>query len=255
MSGNTEKFSGRVEAYVRYRERYDPEVLLPVLRETCGLTPEWVVADVGAGTGMLSEVFLANGNETIALEPNAEMRAACEELLGQEPKLRIVDATAEETGLAAASVDLVAVGRALHWFDVPRAMEEFRRILKPEGWVVVVVFGSDETGTEANEALYRMLADFSPKEASLDRVKTLYMNVQQFFPGGDFHPWGLTGTVELDWEHLHGLMMSGSMAPVGDPVKLQEFETRLREIFERSAHDGVLTLRTHYWMLAGRFAR
>src|ERR1700761_4051618 len=101
MAGNTERFTGRVAEYARYRERYDPQVVLPLLREWCGLTPEWTVADVGAGTGMLAEVFLANGNRVIAVEPNAEMRAACARELANEPRLEIVAGTGEATGLAA----------------------------------------------------------------------------------------------------------------------------------------------------------
>ena len=71
------RFDGKVTDYARHRERYSHEILLPILRSHCGLTSKWVVADIGAGTGMLSDVFLANGNHTIAVEPNAEMREMC----------------------------------------------------------------------------------------------------------------------------------------------------------------------------------
>src|SRR5579872_2324278 len=75
----TERFSSRVEAYRRFRSRY-PREITAVLEERCGLTHDSVVADVGAGTGMLAEVFLENGNRVFAVEPNADMRAVCEEL-------------------------------------------------------------------------------------------------------------------------------------------------------------------------------
>ena len=86
MSGNTERFNGRVEEYVRFRAEYPAAALLGFLREACGLTLAWRVADVAAGTGMLTEVFLGNGNPVVAVEPNAEMRAVCAGLRGRWPE-------------------------------------------------------------------------------------------------------------------------------------------------------------------------
>src|SRR5690349_5977564 len=79
----TERFSDRVADYVRYRPTYPPE-LLECLRRYCGLTPRWVVADIGSGTGLLTRIFLENGNRVFALEPNAAMRAAGEEYLDRK---------------------------------------------------------------------------------------------------------------------------------------------------------------------------
>ena len=150
---NTNRFTGRAEDYDRYRQRYPTEEILTRLREWCGLTPQWLVADIGAGTGMVAEVFLANGNRVLAVEPNADMRdqmrvnLRCS--LGQPaPQLEIIDATAEATTLPEASVDLVAVGRAFHWFDRDRALAEFRRILKPEGWVTLVAVDRDRNAKD-----------------------------------------------------------------------------------------------------------
>ncbi|HEY8996317.1 MAG TPA: methyltransferase domain-containing protein, partial [Edaphobacter sp.] len=104
------RFDGKVADYDQYRERYSPDVLLPILRERCRLSPEWLIADIGAGTGMLSDVFLASGNQVVAVEPNTEMRQACGEL-HRGMLLQVVEGTAENTGLATASVDMVTAGR------------------------------------------------------------------------------------------------------------------------------------------------
>ncbi|HTR64519.1 MAG TPA: hypothetical protein VMH85_02015, partial [Terriglobales bacterium] len=76
----TQRFSSRVDTYVRFRPGYPPE-LLALLRSECGLTPGSVIADIGSGTGKLSELFLENGNRVFAVEPNLEMRTAAERLL------------------------------------------------------------------------------------------------------------------------------------------------------------------------------
>src|SRR6202012_1917403 len=106
----TERFSTRVEAYREHRPRY-PREIVDVLRRECGLTPQMVIADVAAGTGLLAEIFLENGNPVIAVEPNGAMRAACEALQEKYLQLRCVDGTAEAIGVADNSVDMVTVGQ------------------------------------------------------------------------------------------------------------------------------------------------
>src|SRR5487761_2409223 len=98
-----QRFNGRVHDYERYRPRY-PVELVALLQQRCGLLAHDVVADIGAGTGMLAELFLANGNAVIAVEPNAEMRASSGRLKTAFPRLKLVDGTAEATTLQDASV-------------------------------------------------------------------------------------------------------------------------------------------------------
>src|ERR1700761_582554 len=96
MSGNEKKFSGRVREYEKYRGRYSQDIT-DVLAEKCGLRKDHIIADLGAGTGMLAEIFLANGNTVIAVEPNDEMLAVCNTLKERYPALRTLQTTAEET--------------------------------------------------------------------------------------------------------------------------------------------------------------
>jgi ubiquinone/menaquinone biosynthesis C-methylase UbiE len=143
---HTERFSGRVQAYVAYRPRF-PRGIVPFLRKHGALPEDAVVADVGAGTGMLAEIFLEAGHRVLAVEPNDEMLEVCRVLAAHEPALEVVEGSAEATALPDASVDLIAVGRAMHWFDWPRAHREFQRILRPDGWVLVATNGHRDSGT------------------------------------------------------------------------------------------------------------
>src|SRR5271170_3464981 len=117
-SDSKQRFSNRVGDYVRYRPGY-PRAVLDLLRDECGLTPKSVVADIGSGTGILTQMLLENGNLVYGVEPNAEMRAAGEEFLAAHPKFRSVAASAEATKLPDASVDLIVAAQAFHWFDPP----------------------------------------------------------------------------------------------------------------------------------------
>ena len=106
MTDSTQRFTGRIENYVRYRPGY-PKAVVELLREKCGLERSSVVADVGSGTGFLSRLFLENGNRVFGVEPNREMREAGERFLIGYERFKSVAATAEETTLAGGSVDLL----------------------------------------------------------------------------------------------------------------------------------------------------
>src|SRR4051812_44368858 len=134
---STERFSDRATAYHAHRPRYAAE-MLDLLRRECGLLPPSVIADIGSGTGISSEPFLQNGNVVYAVEPNGPMRAVAESNYGREKNFRSIAATAESTTLPGASVDLIVAGQAFHWFDRARAANEFTRILRPHGWMVLV---------------------------------------------------------------------------------------------------------------------
>jgi len=79
MSESVERFTSRVEDYAKYRPGY-PLAVVELLTRECGLTPESIVADVGSGTGKLSEILLANGNVVLGIEPNAAMRVVAEKI-------------------------------------------------------------------------------------------------------------------------------------------------------------------------------
>ncbi|MBA2441884.1 MAG: class I SAM-dependent methyltransferase [Rubrobacter sp.] len=133
----TQRFSSRAGDYARYRPSY-PQAVLGVLREECGLTGASVVADVGSGTGILSRLFLKNGNRVFGVEPNREMREAGERLLGGYASFTSVPGTAEATTLRNGSVDLVTAGQAFHWFQAEETRREFARVLRPGGWAVLI---------------------------------------------------------------------------------------------------------------------
>ena len=129
----TERFTDRVDAYVRYRPDY-PSAALLLLEREAGLARGGRVADIGAGTGILSAMLLELGAEVFAVEPNDAMRAAAERRLCGTSGFHAVAGTAEATGLPDQSVDLVTAAQAFHWFDSLRARREFRRIARPGAW-------------------------------------------------------------------------------------------------------------------------
>jgi ubiquinone/menaquinone biosynthesis C-methylase UbiE len=262
MPDNTQRFTGRAEDYDRYRQRYPAEEVLSRLRTWCGLTPDWLVADIGAGTGMLAELFLENGNRVLAIEPNGDMRegmrAAVEGHLSRPaPELEIVDATAEETTLQNASINLVAAGRAFHWFDKDRALAEFRRILKPGAWVTLVAADRDRDSKDPSyreqiDAYEQLMSDYGTDYVRVRSGFRSYDNMEEFFDG-EVHQDRLPGLRELDWESFSGHAKSLSVTPQPGHPNFDGWVRESRRYFDRFAHNGVLTVPTICWITAANF--
>lgn len=237
----TGRFSGRVEAYRRYRSRY-PREIIALLSEKYGLTPDSVVADIGAGTGMLAELFLENGNRVFAVEPNAEMRAACEELTSKYPRLTCIDGTAEHTTLGDQSVDMIAVGRAFHWFDHDACLPEFQRILRPGGWVVIAGLGP-RRGKEPVRLEYQdIMREHGVDWAQIgDRYKVREA-AKKFFVGGALEEADFPGAEELTYEGLEGHTLSLSVMPKPDHPGFPAMQKALKRYFEKYQRDGKILL-------------
>lgn len=122
------RFSDRAQDYARYRPRYPEEAIAAILADL-GDPQSLVIADIGAGTGISSRLLGEYGPRVIALEPNAAMRDAAE----PHPQVSFQIGTAEQTGLADRSVDVVTCCQSFHWFNAPLALAEFSRLLQPGG--------------------------------------------------------------------------------------------------------------------------
>jgi SAM-dependent methyltransferase len=236
MTRPTERFSGRAENYRRYRPGYPPAAI-ELLATRCGLTSGTVVADVGSGTGILSEQLLARGARVVAIEPNDAMRAEAEAGLGAESRFRSVAATAEATTLPQESVDLWVAAQAFHWFDVPRAHTEALRILRAGGFAVLLW----------NERPSEPGAFFKEYEALLRRHATEYTTIatrrvdeasMREFLGSTMQLARFPNQQTLDYAGLEGRLLSSSYAPAAGHPEHAPMLASLRMLFDRYSQGG-----------------
>jgi SAM-dependent methyltransferase len=238
---STERFSTRVEAYREHRPRY-PREILDVLRRECGLTSQTVIADVAAGTGLLAEIFLANGNSVVAVEPNAAMRAVCGELRGEYPRLRCVDGTAEATGLADGSVDMITVGQAMHWFDLGATRREFARVLRPGGWCVVICNNRRMASDPFHESFEKFLLEFGIDYTMVKDMHVGRKRLAQFFAPSAMKCEMLLNAQELTLEGLRGRVLSSSYMPQKGDAKYPAMMEAVDALFAQHARNGVLRM-------------
>ncbi len=238
MHDVTRRFSTRVENYIKYRPHYPPEVL-QTLKERCGLSPASVIADVGSGTGILTEVFLRNGNAVYGIEPNQEMREAAERLLSEYPNFHSLDGRAEATTLPDRSVDFVTAGQAYHWFDRAAARAEFARILRPGGWVALV-WNLRQTGTTPFLRAYEDLlntygTDYTEVHFRGDNSED---SLDDFFGGDGPQIASFSNSQYFDFEGLKGRLLSSSYTPEPGHPNHEPMLSALRVIFDEHQVDG-----------------
>jgi SAM-dependent methyltransferase len=241
MRDPTQRFTGRVGNYARYRPSY-PRAILTLLEKECDLTSASVIADVGSGTGILSELFLENGNRVFCVEPNTEMREAGENRLEHYPRFTSVAGTAEATTLDDACVDFVTAGQALHWFDVKRTQTEFGRILRPGGWVVVI-WNARRRGTTPFLAAYeRLLREHGTDYEQVEHGRSGAGMVDEFFGSDGYETKTFDNAQTFDLDGLKGRLLSSSYVPgPGEPgsgAMLREAE----ELFREYQSDGRVTI-------------
>jgi SAM-dependent methyltransferase len=241
MTDTYRHYSRIVENYRRYRPRY-PHQLVEWLRAECGLSPAQRVADIGSGTGLLTELFLEHGNQVYGVEPNDEMRSAAEELLCSNPLFASIAATAEATTLADHSVDLIVVGNAFHWFNHEHARQEFLRILKPRGWVILAWNLEQNNGSPFAVAFERFWQTHIDSRASFSGERKRPDYITQFFGADNLKEKSLDNYQVCDFEALKGLVSTFLKAPQADDPRYPAMQDELTAIFSRYQQDGAVTL-------------
>ncbi|HTV16253.1 MAG TPA: class I SAM-dependent methyltransferase, partial [Acidobacteriaceae bacterium] len=237
----TERFTGRVESYRRYRPGYPAEAV-ETLRRACGLSADARVADVAAGTGLLTEVLLDAGFAVTAVEPNEEMRRACATLETKYPKLRVVAGTAEATGLPDASVDLITVAQAMHWFDLEKTRAEFARILRPGGWCAVLYNNRRLSGDAFHDGYEALLREFGVDYLAVKGQHMGRKRLAEFFAPEPMQCATFENAQSFDYAGLEGRILSSSYMPQPGQPRFAEMQDAARRLFAETQRDGAVTM-------------
>jgi SAM-dependent methyltransferase len=250
----TARFTSRVGDYAAHRPSY-PADLLPLLAREGVLRPTDVVADVGSGTGLLTALLLDQGNTVYAVEPNAAMAEEARGRFAADPRFHPVAGRAEDTGLPAASCDVVTAAQAFHWFDVDGARAEFRRILRPGGPVVLVWNIRRLDSTPLLREYEAMLLRFAAEDYR--KVSAGWADEQaiaRFFAPPAFEVRSLEYLQVFGYDGLRGRLLSSSYAPAAGDPRHEPMMAELRAIFDRHQKDGQVTFEYDTQVYWGRLA-
>lgn len=240
MSNTVERFSNRVENYVKYRPDY-PTGVLDLFASEMNLGKSSTLADVGSGTGISARLFLENGNTVFGVEPNEQMREAAEEFLKDFPNFKSTNGTAENTTLPDKSIDFVIAAQAFHWFDKEKTRAEFKRILKDKGFIALIwnerQLGTNEFLREYEEFLIKFGNDYEKV-----RHDNIDEKILQGFFQSDFSTKTFLNVQTLDFVGLKGRVLSASYMPSESDLRFEPMVARLKRLFDKYSENGKIQI-------------
>lgn len=125
-------YAARVDA-APYNALYERPAMLSLLPEVGGAR----VLDAGCGAGWYSEQLAVRGARVTSIDASGEMIRHARARLGKDADLRVADLARPLDFAEDASHDGVLSALALHYLrDWRTPLAEFRRILKPDGWLL-----------------------------------------------------------------------------------------------------------------------
>lgn len=235
-----QRFSKTVENYRLYRPRY-PKGLCGVLAQHVELTPGTCVADLGAGTGILSEDLLDFGAKVIAVEPNEAMREAAQHEFGTRSGFHCIGGSAEETQLGDSCVQGIVAAQAFHWFDAQRVRREARRIGSDEVWAAIIWNTRRLERTPFLRAYETFCHQWGSDYAKVSARYAQPDTIATFF-GRQPSRLVLDNAQELDQAALRGRLLSCSYIPGPAQARHADMLQAIEELFETHQLDGLVTL-------------
>ncbi|OQP48037.1 methyltransferase type 11 [Niastella yeongjuensis] len=247
---NTQRFSNRVENYVKYRPHYPPAIVNYIQQQFGFKTG--TIADVGAGTGILTSLFLDAGYAVYAVEPNAPMLAKATTLLQDYPGFTAVPGTAENTTLPENSVDAIMAGQAFHWFNPENSKAEFTRILKPQG-LVMLVWNERNTQAPFEQEYDALINKYGKDYVQVKHRNIEPADIESFFAPAPMELKVFDNQQVFDFDGLKGRLLSSSYMPLQGEAGYEEMLTALNKLFDKYQQAGTITITYDTRLYAGKW--
>ena len=245
-------FNEKAADYAASRPDY-PAALFDALKNNCPPNESAVVADLGSGTGLLTQGLLSSGYGVVAVEPNPEMRQISDLLLGKIAGYRSVDGCAESIPLASASVHLITAAQAFHWFEVERARIECLRVLTPQGQVVLI-WNDRVLEDPLHVALNELFSEFGGAKRMALVAHEDRSDVPRFFGANQPRQFNWPHAHHLDQEGLACLVFSRSYMPGRKTPEGPLVADRVNGLFNRFATGGTVKVQYRTVAIIGRAA-
>lgn len=237
---NEDKFNNLAENYEKYRPFY-PEKYIEEIITKCCLNSDSLVADIGAGTGILSRQFLEKNLKVIGVEPNIDMRKILKKL-EKNKNFKAINGTAEYTKLEDNSVDLIVVAQAFHWFDKEAFKKECQRILKPNGRVWILWNQLDYTKDIAKEQ--KEIDDIYTKrfQEVNEIIDNKEKNIKEFFGEDKYEKDVVDNPLENDKEKFIGVNLTKSYSLKKEDDNYQNYVKAFEKLFDKYSKDGKIIM-------------
>ena len=234
-----QRFSTRVENYIKYRPSYPKEVI-STLQLEIGLTEKDIIADIGSGTGISAKLFLENGNTVFCVEPNEPMRKAAEGLLSQFENFHSIHGSAETTNLPDNAIDLIVCAQAFHWFDLKNTKLEFQRIANENAHLILI--WNDRKATEPFQIDYeKLIQEFAIDYNEISHRNITPTMIDEFFTPNKYKKFVLDYQQQFDLEGLIGRIISSSYMPNEDDENFPQLRNAIVNLFDKYKQNEIVT--------------
>lgn len=237
---NTNRFDEKGEIYAKSRPKYALE-LLKYLKSSLNISESSVIADIGSGTGIFTEQLLSLGCKVFGVEPNDDMRKKAEEKLSTNKNFISVNGNAESTGLKNDSIDCVTVAQAFHWFNQETFKSECKRILKPNG-KVIIVYNSRDENAECTKALYSLRQKYNPEFHGFSNGISKEKCIGFFNGNCEIFTADNTQTYNLE-SYINRVLSSSYSLKIGDE-NYYKYLKEINEIFNEYSEKGIISIPT-----------
>jgi SAM-dependent methyltransferase len=236
-------FGATAGDYARYRAGFPDSLFARLAALGVGL-PEQDVLDLGTGTGSLARGFARRGCRVVGVDPSEPLLAEARRLDAREGlSVDYRVGRAEDTGLPAASFDVVGAGQCWHWFDRGRAAAEVARLLRPSGTIVIAHFDWIPLPGNVVEATEQLIEAHNPSWCFgggvgiyavwlRDLGEASYREIESFSYDVDV-PYGPEA-----WRGR--IRASAGVGASMTPAEVERFDAALAELLERRFPDAVL---------------
>ena len=240
-------FLNKADNYNRFRPSYPDKAVELIISLSDKAKP--VIADIGSGTGKLSRLLLNKGSEVYAVEPNIDMRKTAEGELSKNKEFYSIASTAENTGLKSDSVDIITVAEAYHWFDNETARLEFKRILRPGGYVILLWNEFEvDAYVEEKDKFIEKYRKHPKQEKHISRDE----RADNLFGKDGYIKVSYDNSIKQNYESLLGGMLSTSYTFNQNDDNYVEFEKGLKSLFDKYSINGLLESKIHTVCYYGR---
>lgn len=239
---NEDKFNHLADIYEKYRPSY-PQKYVEDIIEKCHLNFESLVADIGAGTGILTRQLLHNNLKVVGVEPNPDMRKVLKKLETNK-NFRAIEGTAEHTNLENNSIDLVVVAQAFHWFDKEKFKEECKRILKPNGSVWILWNQLDENEEIVKEQK-RIDDQYTNRFQEVNGILSATKKeekIQGFFKDNRYETKVVDNPLENNKERFIGSNLSKSYSLKKEDTNYNNYIKAFGEVFDKYSENGMVII-------------
>lgn len=254
MDNSVDKFTGKAKIYNKYRSSYPSQCINDIL-STHSINNDLIVADIGAGTGKLTELFLKKNINVIAVEPNHDMLKEAKDNLSKYGNLvKFYENSAENTSIKNNSVDIITVAQAFHWFNKYLFKNECKRILKPYG-TIAIIWNFLDYKKDLEGKILDIQKRYTKISFNASDEKTRDDDLAHFFGQNDYKLKIHKNDYNEDYENFIGNQLSMSYSLKQSDDNYEEYVSEFQKLFNEYSNNNVIEIHNNTYCYIGNLIK